>query len=213
MPDGPSAFIFEVGSEHDLYEARARLTERFDRALLYATHVHGGQVRKGTSVPYLAHLLAVVATVLEYGGDEDMAIAGLLHDAAEDHGSARRLDDIRNRFGDRVAAIVRSCSDSLVEVSGAKEEWRARKERYLRHLDDCDGDTLLVSLADKVHNARSILRDLRKSEIGRAVWQRFKRGSEDQLWYYGALAAAYRRLLPGQLAEELAEIVALMGRE
>jgi (p)ppGpp synthase/HD superfamily hydrolase len=196
-----------------MYEARGRLTDRFDRALLYATQVHGGQVRKGTSVPYVAHLLAVAATVLEYGGDEDMAIAGLLHDAAEDQGGARRLDDIHNRFGERVAAIVRSCSDSLVEAGEAKEEWRARKERYLRHLESCDGDTLLVSLADKAHNARSILRDLRKSEIGRAVWQRFKRGSEDQLWYYGALAAAYRRLLPGQLAEELAEIVEHIRRE
>lgn len=196
-----------------MYEARGQLTDRFERALVYATHVHGGQVRKGTSVPYVAHLLAVAATVLEYGGDEDMAIAGLLHDAAEDQGGARRLDDIRSRFGERVAAIVSSCSDSLVEAGEAKEEWRARKERYLRHLESCDGDTLLVSLADKAHNARSILRDLRKSEIGRAVWQRFKRGSEDQLWYYGALAAAYRRLLPGQLAEELAEIVELIRRE
>ncbi len=196
-----------------MYEGRARLTERFDRALLYATHVHGGQVRKGTSVPYAAHLLAVAATVLEYGGDEDMAIAGLLHDTAEDQGGARRLDDIRNRFGERVADIVRDCSDSLAEAGEAKEDWRARRERYLRHLEGCDGDTLLVSLADKVHNARSILRDLRKSAIGRAVWQRFKRGPDDQLWYYGALAAAYRRLLPGQLADELAEIVALMGKE
>jgi (p)ppGpp synthase/HD superfamily hydrolase len=196
-----------------MYEARARLTERFDRALLYAAHIHGGQVRKGTSVPYLAHLLAVAATVLEYGGDEDMAIAGLLHDAAEDQGGARRLDDVRNRFGERVAAIVRDCSDSLAEAGEGKEDWRARKEYYLGHLEGCDGDTLLVSLADKVHNARSILRDLRKSEIGRAVWQRFKRGPEDQLWYYGVLAGAYRRLLPGQLAEELAEIVAQMGRE
>lgn len=196
-----------------MYESRGRLTERFDRAMVYAAHVHGGQVRKGTSVPYVAHLLAVAATVLEYGGDEDMAIAALLHDAAEDQGGARRLDDIRHRFGERVAEIVRHCSDSLAEAGEAKEEWRPRKERYLRHLETRDRDTLLVSLADKVHNARSILRDLRKSEIGRAVWQRFKRGPEDQLWYYGALAAAYRRLLPGQLAEELAEIVDLMGRE
>jgi hypothetical protein len=120
-----------------MYEARGQLTDRFERALVYATHVHGGQVRKSTTVPYVAHLLAVAATVLEYGGDEDMAIAGLLHDAAEDQGGARRLDDIRNRFGERVAAIVHSCSDSLVEAGEAKEEWRARKERYLRHLESC----------------------------------------------------------------------------
>src|ERR1035437_5075093 len=100
------------------------LTDRFDRALLYATHVHGGQVRKGTSIPYVAHLLAVAATVLEYGGSEDMGIAALLHDAVEDQGGEPRLSDIRNRFGDRVADIVRSCSDSVVNSSAGhhKEE-------------------------------------------------------------------------------------------
>src|SRR5512142_2644091 len=96
------------------------ITDRFDRALLYATHVHGGQVRKGTSIPYVAHLLAVAATVLEYGGSEDMAIAALLHDAVEDQGGEARLGDIRNRFGDHVADIVRSCSDSVVNASGGQ---------------------------------------------------------------------------------------------
>ena len=196
-----------------MYENRAQLTDRFDRALLYASQVHGGQVRKNTSVPYLAHLLAVAATVLEYGGDEDMAIAALLHDAAEDQGGVRRLDDIRNRFGERVAGIVRGCSDSLVDSGQAKEDWRVRKDGYLHHLETADRDALLVSLADKVHNARSILRDLRKSEIGRAVWHRFKRGRDDQIWYYQALADVYRRRLPGQLTEELAEIVQLIERE
>src|SRR5262249_57693132 len=94
----------------------AILTDRFDRAILYATHVHGGQVRKATTIPYVAHLLAVAATVLEYGGSEDVAIAGLLHDAVEDQGGEPRLADIRNRFGGRVADIVRSCSDSLVNT-------------------------------------------------------------------------------------------------
>src|SRR3974390_1735933 len=105
------------------------LTDRFDRALLYATHVHGGQARKGTSIPYIAHLLAVSATILEYAGSEDMAIAGLLHDAVEDQGGEPRLMDIRNRFGDRVADIVRSCSDSVVNTSARqqKENWRTRK--------------------------------------------------------------------------------------
>src|SRR5947208_5129722 len=135
------------------------LTDRFDRALLYTTHVHGGQVRKGTSTPYVAHLLAVSATVLEYGGSEDMAIAALLHDAVEDQGGQPRLLDIRNRFGDRVADIVRSCSDTVVNSSAgqSKEDWRTRKTRYLEHLRTLDKDTLLVSLSDKVHNARSIL--------------------------------------------------------
>ena len=110
----------------------AVLTDRFDRALLYATHVHGGQVRKATLIPYIAHLLAVAATVLEYNGSEDMAIAALLHDAVEDQGGEPRLSDIRNRFGDRVADIVRSCSDTVVNTSAGqhKEDWHTRKTRY-----------------------------------------------------------------------------------
>jgi (p)ppGpp synthase/HD superfamily hydrolase len=128
------------------------LTDRFDRALLYATHVHGGQVRKGTSIPYMAHLLAVAATVLEYGGSEDLAIAALLHDAVEDQGGPTRLSDIRNRFGERVADIVRSCSDSFVNTAAgeSKEPKNIRTKRYLEHLLTVDQDTLLVSLCDKV---------------------------------------------------------------
>jgi (p)ppGpp synthase/HD superfamily hydrolase len=191
------------------------LTDRFDRALLYSTHVHGGQVRKETAIPYVAHLLAVAATILEYGGSEEMAIAGLLHDAVEDQGGEPRLSDIRNRFGDRVADIVRSCSDSVVNSSAGekKENWRTRKTQYIEHLSTLDKETLLVSLSDKVHNARSILRDLRKSEIGTAVWARFNKPKEDTLWYYRALANAFQRLLPGQLAEELIEIVIVLENE
>src|SRR5580700_1649440 len=111
------------------------LTDRFDRALLYATHVHGGQVRKGTSIPYIAHLFAVAATVLEYDGSEDMAIAALLHDAVEDQGGEPRLSDIRNRFGDEVAKIVHACSDTVVNSSAGeqKEDWHTRKTRYIKH--------------------------------------------------------------------------------
>ena len=106
------------------------LSDRFDRALLYATHVHGGQVRKGTSTPYIAHLLAVAATVLEYGGDEDLAVAALLHDSVEDQGGTARLEDIRNRFGERVARIVEACSDSLADTAKGerKAHWQERKE-------------------------------------------------------------------------------------
>ena len=189
------------------------LTDRFDRALRYATHVHGGQTRKGTRTPYVAHLLAVSATVLEYGGSEDMAIAALLHDAAEDQGGEPRLSDIRNRFGNRVADIVRDCSDSLVDTSAGekKEPWETRKKRYIEHLSRVDEETLLVSLSDKVHNARSILRDLRNPQIGEAIWDRFKPAKEETLWYYRELADAFRRYLPGQLAEELGEIVDVLG--
>jgi GTP pyrophosphokinase len=156
------------------------LTDRFDRALLYATHVHGGQVRKGTSTPYVAHLLAVAATVLEYGGSEDMAIAALLHDAVEDQGGGARL---------------------------------SRITRYIEHLETVDKETLLVSLSDKIHNARSILRDLRKPEVGITVWERFKGKKEGALWQYRQLANAFQRLLPGQLADELVEIVIVLENE
>src|SRR6476659_10970929 len=112
------------------------LTDRFDRALLYAVRVHGGQVRKGTSTPYIAHLLAVSATALEYGGDEDLAIAALLHDSVEDQGGKARLEDVRNRFGERVAKIVQACSDSLADTAKGerKAHWKQRKEAYLAHL-------------------------------------------------------------------------------
>src|SRR5215467_10091779 len=148
------------------------LTDRFDRALLYATHVHGGQARKGSSTPYVAHLLAVAATVLEYGGDEDLAIAALLHDSVEDQGGKARLEDVRNRFGERVARIVEACSDSLANTAKGerKAHWRERKDAYIAHLGTADDVILRVSLADKVHNARAILRDLRNREIGERVW-------------------------------------------
>ena len=186
------------------------LTERFDRALLYATHVHGGQVRKGTATPYVAHLLSVTATILEYGGDEDQAIAGLLHDAVEDQGGEPRLNDIRNRFGDRVANMVRSCSDTVADETSTKPEWEVRKKRYLQHLRTMDKDTLLISLSDKVHNARSILRDLRKDEIGKQIWQRFSQPKDRTIWYYENLADTFKALLPGQLANELSDIVAAL---
>jgi (p)ppGpp synthase/HD superfamily hydrolase len=190
------------------------LTDRFDRALLYATHIHGGQTRKGTCVPYIAHLLAVAATVLEYGGCEDVAIAALLHDAVEDQGGEPRLADIRNRFGARVAEIVRACSDSVVNTSAGqpKEDWQLRRARYVAHLGSAHKDVLLVSLADKVHNARSILRDLRKPDVGAAVWGRFKGSKPDTLAHYRELAQAFGKYLPGQLAEELGEIVDALAK-
>src|ERR1700730_1297343 len=188
------------------------LTDRFDRALLYTTHVHGGQVRKGTSTPYVAHLLAVAATVLEYGGDEDIAIAALLHDSVEDQGGKARLEDVRNRFGERVARIVEACSDSLADTGKGepKADPRKRKEAYLAHLREADEDILRVSLADKVHNARAILRDLRKPDVGEKIWSRFSQPRKKTLWYYRRLADKFRKKLPGQLANELHEIVEVL---
>ena len=190
------------------------LTDRFDRALLYATHVHGGQVRKGTTTPYIAHLLAVAATVLEYGGGEDLAIAALLHDSVEDQGGKARLEDVHNRFGERVARVVQACSDSLADTAKGerKAHWKDRKEAYLAHLRTVDEDILRVSLADKVHNARSILRDLRKPDIGEHVWERFNQPKELILWYYRSLANRFCERLPEyQLAQELQEIVGALG--
>ena len=185
------------------------LTDRFDRALLYATHVHGGQVRKGTSTPYVAHLMAVSATVLEYGGDEDLAIAALLHDSVEDQGGKARLEDVRNRFGDRVARVVAACSDSLADTAKGerKADWQKRKEAYLAHLDTADDDVIRISLADKVHNARAILRDLQKPDVGESIWSRFSQPREKTLWYYRSLADKFRKRWPSQLADELHEIV------
>lgn len=192
------------------------LTDKFDRALLYATHVHGGQVRKETTIPYVAHLLAVAATVIEYGGSEDLAIAGLLHDAVEDQGGKARLADIQNRFGKDVADIVESCSDSTSNVSRGerKAPWWERKLAYIRELGNADRNTILVSLADKVHNARSILRDLRNPEIGEQVWGRFTRGKGDTIQYYQLLSDVFleKRGKTDQLANELAHLVRQLKR-
>ena len=191
------------------------LTDSFDRALLYATHVHGGQVRKGTSIPYVAHLLSVAATVLEYGGDEDLAIAALLHDSVEDQGGAARLNDIRNRFGEPVARIVEACSDSLANTAKGepKADWLERKKAYIAKLRKADEDILWVSLSDKVHNARTILRDLRKPDIGEKVWARFNVSTKQTLWYYRSLTDIFCERLSNQLSNELREIVEVLEAE
>ena len=179
------------------------LTERFDRAAQVARTLHAEQHRKGGEIPYFAHLLAVASLVIEDGGDEDEAIAALLHDAVEDQGGADTLKVIRLQFGDRVAAIVQACSDTDVIP---KPPWRERKEAYIEHLGSAESSTLRVSLADKLHNARTILFDLR--EQGPALWGRFTTESaEDQLWCYGALANAFEVREAGPMAAELRRVV------
>jgi (p)ppGpp synthase/HD superfamily hydrolase len=159
------------------------LTSRFEDALQYAVHVHGAQVRKGTSIPYVSHLLAVSGLVLEAGGDENVAISGLLHDAAEDGGGENRLADIRARFGDTVAEIVKDCSDSLADDPRKKASTTERKRLHLEHLDrDASESALLVTAADKLHNARCILADYRT--LGEKLWDRFKVGQAATLAYY-----------------------------
>ena len=140
--------------------------------------------------------------VLEAGGDEDQAIAALLHDTAEDHGGRQRLDDIRHRFGERVAAIVEGCTDSLDQP---RPPWRQRKERYLDHLRQASDDVLLVALADKLHNARSVLADYRQH--GEAIWSRFAGGRDYATWYLAELARLFARKRPGVLADELSRVV------
>ena len=162
------------------------LSSRFEGALILATRLHTNQVRKSTRIPYVAHLLAVTALVLEDGGDEDQAIAALLHDAVEDQGGIEILDDIGRRFGERVARIVEGCSDSF---ESPKPPWRERKENYLRHLREADIDILRVSLADKLHNACSILRDLQQQ--GDVIWERFKGGEDGTIWYYRSLVDVF----------------------
>jgi (p)ppGpp synthase/HD superfamily hydrolase len=180
------------------------LSPRFDQALLLASDLHRRQGRKGSQTPYFAHLMAVTALVLENGGDEDTAIAALLHDAVEDQGGAPTLALIAERFGPRVAAIVEACSDC---DSQPKPPWRARKEAYLAHLETAAPEARLVSAADKLHNARSLLRDY--GLVGEDLWSRFRGGGrEGTLWYYHACAEVLGRLGPWPLADELTATVA-----
>ena len=179
-----------------------RLGPDFDRAFQYAHDLHRDQQRKETTIPYLSHLMSAASLVLEAGGDEEQAIAALLHDAAEDQGGQSTLDEIRVRFGDRVANIVDACTDTVEEP---KPEWRERKEQYLAHLQTADQDALLVSCADKLHNARSILSDYRTH--GDALWQRFTAPVDGQLWYYRSLTDVFQERLDNPLAEELRRTV------
>ena len=184
-----------------------RLGSRLQRAFRYAAEKHAGQTRKQTAIPYLSHLMAVSSLVLEAGGDEDMAIAGLLHDVVEDCGGMPRLREVRKEFGARVAKIVEGCTDSYVEP---KPEWLQRKEEYLRHLKRADADTRLVSASDKLHNVRTILTDYRQD--GESVWERFSGKKEGTLWYYRALSNEYQRRRPNRITRELEIAVAELER-
>lgn len=187
------------------------LTERFQRAFAMASQIHAHQLRKGTSIPYLSHLMSVAALVLEHGGDEDAAISGLLHDAIEDSGDGAQTEArIRSEFGAPVANTVVGCSDAVAVPGEAKAPWRERKERYIRHVaGEADPRVLLVSACDKLHNARSIVADLRA--VGAALWQRFsQRDPAEHLWYYQSLAGCYAGRVPEGLAAELNRVVADM---
>ena len=164
------------------------VSQRFHDALAYASTLHATQARKGAEIPYIAHLLAVASIVMEAGGNEDEAIAALLHDGPEDQGGQKTLAEVRRQFGDTVADIVEGCSDSFDDP---KPPWEDRKSAYIEHLRKTDPSTLLVSASDKLHNARATVRDLR--EHGASVWARFSATREQTLNNYRQLVDAYER--------------------
>lgn len=183
------------------------LGDRFTAAVATAVELHGEQSRKGGQIPYVSHLLAVAGLVLEDGGDEDEAIAALLHDAAEDAGGRETLEAIRGHFGDRVALIVAACSDSMPGTGETKEPWEERKAAYLEELAGADASVLRVSLADKLHNGRTLLADLARDGAG--VWGRFNAPPDRQAWYYGELLRVFEgRLRTSAHLPELRGVVA-----
>jgi GTP pyrophosphokinase len=176
---------------------------------VYAAQLHTGQIRKGSGVPYVSHLLGVAALVLEHGGDEEQAIAALLHDAVEDQGGEQRLRAILGRYGERVARIVWACSDAAVQP---KPPWRQRKEAYLAQLLEDPPDTLLVSVADKLHNARTLLLDYYAQ--AEAVFAPFRGGKDGTLWYFRGLVTAYRTAgFTCPLVDELDQVVTALEQE
>ena len=186
----------------------ATLTRKFEEAFAYAHDAHRDHTRKGSGAPYIGHLMGVASIVIDDGGSEDEAIAGLLHDAAEDCGGRERLEDIRARFGDVVAKIVEDCTDSWTIP---KAPWTERKQKYVEHAKTLAPASLRVSAADKVHNAYAILRDLRN--MGDKVWERFNASPDDIVAYYQGLVRSYREAGGGRLVDELDRIVRAIERE
>ena len=182
-------------------------SDRLVKALGVAARLHAGQRRKGSTIPYLSHLLGTCSIALDYGADEDEAIAALLHDAIEDVEPVADARASVAAFGERVLLIVEGCTDSDVHP---KPPWRERKEAYVAHVGEADASVLLVSAADKLHNARSVVADLRR--LGPSTWQRFTGGREGSLWYYRAMVDALRanQAHPSDLVDELDRAVAEM---
>jgi (p)ppGpp synthase/HD superfamily hydrolase len=180
-----------------------RLTSNFVEAVQYAAEKHATQTRKASDIPYLGHLLSVAGLVIEADGTETQAIAALLHDAAEDQGGEETLAEIREKFGADVATIVDECSDTF---ETPKPPWRQRKESYIRHLPDASDDAILVSLADKLDNARAMLRDFRAH--GDELWQRFNiHDPQQHLWYYRSLLQVYTQRIDNWMVDELRDVI------
>ncbi|HEY1583170.1 MAG TPA: HD domain-containing protein [Chthoniobacterales bacterium] len=182
-----------------------KLSPKFEEALVYATRIHGGQLRKKTKVPYIGHLLGVTAIAMEYGASETESIAALLHDAVEDCGGPERQREIEEKFGKQVGKIVAGCTDT---DETPKPPWRERKEKYIAHLRTASASIRLVSASDKLHNARAIVHNLR--EDGAEVWDRFKAGKQGALWYYRSLVSAFLEHGKNSLIEELDRVVTEM---
>ena len=199
-----SMVMDKTGSE------QLHLTNRFSRAVEYARHLHIER-RKGTDIPYMAHLLGVASLVMAETGHaavpvtEDMVIAALLHDTVEDHGGLVRLEDVKQNFGANVARMVEGLTDSFVDDSGSKEPWKERKEAYIMRLRREPLDVQLISAADKLYNARAILEDYRV--IGARIWDRFQRGRDEQLWYFNALLKVFEECGRNRIVDELGRVV------
>ena len=194
-----------AGALHPLH-----FTERLTQAVDYARHLHIER-RKGTGIPYLAHLFGVASLVMGEAGladfpvTEDMVVAALLHDAVEDHGGAARLEDIRQNFGANVARMIEGLSDTLVEDPDAKEPWEQRKQGYIDRVRHEPADVRLISAADKLYNARTILEDYRV--IGPEIWRRFKRSRDLQLWYFETILGVFKEAGRNRIVDELERVV------
>jgi GTP pyrophosphokinase len=200
-----------IEQHSDLLVPDLVLTDRFTKAVDYARRLHT-EFRKGTRIPYIAHLLGVASLVLgETGGQvavtEDMVIAALLHDTAEDHGGLPTLQEVEREFGPHVARMVEGLSDTLAADHDQKEGWEQRKESYLARLKTEPLDVLVISAADKLYNSKAILDDLRDPLVGAEVWKRFKRGPEKQLWYFHSLLDIFQARLDSRLVVEFARVV------
>lgn len=180
------------------------LTNRFQSALEFAFRLHAAQVRKNKGVPYFAHLMSVTALVLEAGGDEDEAIAALLHDAAEDQGGKETLADIKERFGSRVARLVQSCTDAY---QIPKPPWKERKRAFLKRLESASPSVLRIVTADKLHNLRTIYRDLKTAPDNQTFWDIFTGGKEGTLWYYRSLEAIFQSRETNFYREEYSDVL------
>ena len=180
-----------------------KLTKKFEQALVYATQLHNNQIRKGSGVPYISHLLGVTALVLEDSGSEEEAIAALLHDAIEDRGGDKIRQEIKAKFGELVAEIVEDCTESDTDP---KPAWKERKLATIKKLREVSPEVRRVILADKLHNARSILGDWYR--IGDVIWERFRTGKAGTLWYFRSIVEVDRELGSSYLGEELTRVIA-----